>query len=161
MRNLPLYVVFIPALFGRWRECRHLSNPPPPPPPHPPPPPPPLSLPPPPPPLGLLFCISYNSIFSSHETIFSSHNYLQMVFSDNTHGFFHDGGVFPNFAGNFYCALSRNQLRCVAQSITHCCAILCFSAVLTKQFSYIKSEFFSTSTFTSVSNLEACGCFAK
>ena len=42
----------------------------------------------------------------------------------------------------------RNQLRSVVQSFV-------FSAVLTKQFPSIKSEFFSTSIFTSVSNLEA------
>ena len=63
--------------------------------------------------------------------IYKFHGYLQKRFSYNTHGFFHDGGVFPNFAGNFYCAMLCNQASDVAQSIAQCCAILCFSAVST------------------------------
>ena len=65
---------------------------------------------------------------------------------------------FPQFRREIFIAqcyaMLCNQLRNVVQSF--------FSrSVLTKQFSAIKSEFFSISTFTSAVSFKARGCLTK
>ena len=80
-----------------------------------------------------------------------------MVFSDNTHECFHDSG-FPQFSKGIF--LLRNVTQCCAINYAMLCNL--FSrAVLTKQFSAIKSEFFPISTFTSAESFKARGCLTK